>query len=69
MTGLLQQIPNVSPTGRYTTALPLLFILMVSAAKEIMEDFVSVNDDRFLFSAILCSQTLAVLLSHVILNK
>ena len=24
---LLQQIPNVSPTGRYTTAIPLIFIL------------------------------------------
>ncbi|XP_022242030.1 phospholipid-transporting ATPase IA-like isoform X3 [Limulus polyphemus] len=36
---LLQQIPNVSPTGRYTTAVPLLFILTVSAIKEIVEDF------------------------------
>ncbi|XP_076446469.1 putative phospholipid-transporting ATPase IA isoform X4 [Babylonia areolata] len=36
---LIQQIPNVSPTGRYTTAVPLLFILMVSAIKEIIEDF------------------------------
>lgn len=36
---LLQQIPNVSPTGRYTTAFPLLFILAVSAIKEIIEDF------------------------------
>ena len=36
-----QQIPNVSPTGRYTTAVPLLFILFVSAVKEIIEDFVS----------------------------
>lgn len=35
---LLQQIPNVSPTGRYTTAVPLIFILMVSAIKEIIED-------------------------------
>ncbi|XP_023932468.1 probable phospholipid-transporting ATPase IA isoform X1 [Lingula anatina] len=39
MIALLQQIPNVSPTGRYTTALPLLFILSVSAVKEIFEDF------------------------------
>lgn len=38
---VLQQIPNVSPTGRYTTALPLLLILMVSAIKELIEDFVS----------------------------
>ncbi|XP_060084293.1 phospholipid-transporting ATPase IA-like [Ylistrum balloti] len=36
---LLQQIPRVSPTGRYTTAVPLLFILAVSAVKEIIEDF------------------------------
>ncbi|KAK6173412.1 hypothetical protein SNE40_016867 [Patella caerulea] len=36
---LIQQIPNVSPTGRYTTAVPLLLILMVSAIKEIIEDF------------------------------
>ncbi|XP_071847551.1 probable phospholipid-transporting ATPase IA isoform X3 [Apostichopus japonicus] len=36
---LLQQIPGVSPTGRWTTLLPLLFILFVSAVKEIIEDF------------------------------
>ncbi|XP_074651102.1 putative phospholipid-transporting ATPase IA isoform X3 [Tubulanus polymorphus] len=36
---LLQQIPNVSPTGRYTTAVPLLLILLVSAVKEIIEDW------------------------------
>lgn len=36
---LLQQIPNVSPTGRYTTAVPLLMILTVSALKEIIEDY------------------------------
>ncbi|XP_072171022.1 probable phospholipid-transporting ATPase IA [Diadema setosum] len=35
---LLQQIPSVSPTGRYTTLLPLIFILLVSAIKEIVED-------------------------------
>ncbi|RUS70751.1 hypothetical protein EGW08_021483 [Elysia chlorotica] len=34
----MQQIPNVSPTGRYTTAIPLLLILAVSALKEIVED-------------------------------
>lgn len=37
-----QQIPDVSPTGRYTTLVPLLFILAVSATKEIVEDFVSI---------------------------
>lgn len=36
-----QQIPEVSPTGRYTTLVPLIFILAVSAIKEIVEDFVS----------------------------
>ncbi|XP_004444374.1 probable phospholipid-transporting ATPase IA isoform X3 [Drosophila pseudoobscura] len=35
---LLQQIPDVSPTGRYTTLVPLMFILSVSAVKEIIED-------------------------------
>ncbi|XP_045479978.1 probable phospholipid-transporting ATPase IA isoform X7 [Harmonia axyridis] len=38
MIALLQQIPDVSPTGRYTTLVPLLFILSVSALKEIVED-------------------------------
>uniref|UniRef100_T1JKU3 Phospholipid-transporting ATPase n=1 Tax=Strigamia maritima TaxID=126957 RepID=T1JKU3_STRMM len=36
---LLQQIPNVSPTGRYTTAVPLIFIFTVSALKEVIEDY------------------------------
>ncbi|MBN3310286.1 phospholipid-transporting ATPase IA isoform X4 [Amia ocellicauda] len=35
---LLQQIPDVSPTGRYTTLVPLLFILVVAAVKEFIED-------------------------------
>ncbi|XP_066252376.1 probable phospholipid-transporting ATPase IA isoform X2 [Euwallacea similis] len=38
MIALLQQIPDVSPTGRYTTLVPLIFILSVSAIKEIIED-------------------------------
>lgn len=41
---LLQQIPDVSPTGRYTTLVPLIFILAVSAVKEIIEDVVGVQD-------------------------
>ncbi|KXJ22396.1 phospholipid-transporting ATPase IA [Exaiptasia diaphana] len=36
---LLQQIDGVSPTGRYTTALPLLAVLSCSAIKEIIEDY------------------------------
>lgn len=39
---LLQQIPDVSPTGRWTTLTPLILILSVSAVKEIVEDFVSI---------------------------
>lgn len=39
---LLQQIPDVSPTGRLTTLVPLIFILSVSAIKEIVEDVVSI---------------------------
>ena len=38
-----QQIPEVSPTGRYTTLVPLICILVVSAIKEIAEDIVSVH--------------------------
>ncbi|XP_077289353.1 ATPase phospholipid transporting 8A1 isoform X2 [Arctopsyche grandis] len=36
---LLQQIPDVSPTGRWTTLTPLIFILAVSAIKEFAEDW------------------------------
>ncbi|XP_022668387.1 probable phospholipid-transporting ATPase IA isoform X3 [Varroa destructor] len=43
---IMQQIPGVSPTGRFTTAVPLAFILMVSALKEIIEDFKRHVEDR-----------------------
>ncbi|XP_050425545.1 probable phospholipid-transporting ATPase IA isoform X2 [Adelges cooleyi] len=43
---LLQQIPEVSPTGRFTTLVPLCFILLVSAVKEIIEDFKRHRADR-----------------------
>jgi phospholipid-transporting ATPase len=43
---LMQQIPNVSPTGRYTTAVPLFFILAVSAMKECFEDLKRHKADR-----------------------
>ncbi|CAH1972049.1 unnamed protein product [Acanthoscelides obtectus] len=43
---LLQQIPNLSPTGRYTTIIPLSFIMSVSAIKEIIEDIKRQRDDR-----------------------
>uniref|UniRef100_A0A8B9WMA2 Phospholipid-transporting ATPase n=1 Tax=Bos mutus grunniens TaxID=30521 RepID=A0A8B9WMA2_BOSMU len=38
---ILQQIPDVSPTGKYTTLVPLLVILVISGIKEIVEDYVS----------------------------
>uniref|UniRef100_A0AAY4DFW7 Phospholipid-transporting ATPase n=1 Tax=Denticeps clupeoides TaxID=299321 RepID=A0AAY4DFW7_9TELE len=41
---LLQQIPDVSPTGRWTTLVPLLFILVVAAVKEIIEDLVMLRN-------------------------
>jgi len=37
--GLLQQIPGISPTGRYVTLVPFLVILAITALKEIVEDF------------------------------
>uniref|UniRef100_A0A673XPA0 Phospholipid-transporting ATPase n=1 Tax=Salmo trutta TaxID=8032 RepID=A0A673XPA0_SALTR len=40
---LLQQIPDVSPTGRWTTLVPLLFILVVAAVKEFIEDLAVVS--------------------------
>lgn len=38
-TAALQQIPNVSPTSRYTTIVPLVIVLIVSAVKELVEDY------------------------------
>ena len=38
----IKQVPDVSPTGRFTTLVPLCFILGVSAIKELIEDFVSI---------------------------
>ncbi|GAA5974373.1 hypothetical protein JCM11641_005241 [Rhodosporidiobolus odoratus] len=37
-TACIQQIPNVSPTNRYTTILPLGIVLLVAALKEVKED-------------------------------
>uniref|UniRef100_A0A4W2FD86 Phospholipid-transporting ATPase n=1 Tax=Bos indicus x Bos taurus TaxID=30522 RepID=A0A4W2FD86_BOBOX len=37
---ILQQIPDVSPTGKYTTLVPLLVILVISGIKEIVEDYI-----------------------------
>ncbi|RXN34669.1 phospholipid-transporting ATPase IB-like isoform X9 [Labeo rohita] len=41
---LMQQIPDVSPTGRYTTLVPLIFILTVAGIKEIIEDYFCVTE-------------------------
>lgn len=38
-TAALQQIPNLSPTNQYTTIGPLIVVLMVSAGKELVEDY------------------------------
>lgn len=45
---LMQQIPDVSPTGRFTTLIPLLFIMGASMIKEIIEDFKRRKSDSFL---------------------
>src|SRR5208282_5042236 len=37
-TAILQQVPNISPTNRYTTIVPLGIVLLVSAGKEVVED-------------------------------
>lgn len=45
-TAALQQIPNVSPTNRYTTIVPLFIVLLVSAIKELVEDFKRKSSDK-----------------------
>jgi len=47
-TAALQQIPNISPTNRYTTIGPLIIVLLVSAGKELIEDFKRKNSDKSL---------------------
>lgn len=47
-TAALQQIPNISPTNRYTTIGPLIIVLLVSAGKELIEDFKRKNSDKTL---------------------
>jgi len=44
--GLLQQIPGVSPTGRYVTIVPFILILILTAIKELVEDFKRHSADR-----------------------
>lgn len=42
----LQQIPNISPTNRYTTIGPLILVLLVSAIKELVEDYKRKTSDN-----------------------
>ena len=42
----VQQIPNISPTGRWTTIAPLSVVLAVSAAKELAEDYKRKSSDK-----------------------
>lgn len=50
-TAALQQIPNLSPTNRYTTIGPLLVVLCVSAVKELIEDYRRKASDKSLNSS------------------
>lgn len=45
-TSIIQQVPNVTPTNRYTTIGTLSVVLLVSAFKEIMEDLKRASADR-----------------------
>eukprot|EP00050_Salpingoeca_kvevrii_P002289 m.190403 g.190403 ORF g.190403 m.190403 type:complete len:199 (+) comp10581_c0_seq6:297-893(+) len=58
-TAIIQQIPNVSPTGRFTTIVPLSIVLSITAVKELLEDWVCMIYGRRL---VLCVRVL--LTSH-----
>ncbi|ODV97125.1 hypothetical protein PACTADRAFT_84362 [Pachysolen tannophilus NRRL Y-2460] len=45
-TSIIQQVPNVTPTNRYTTIGTLAVVLLVSALKEILEDFKRLTADN-----------------------
>lgn len=47
-TAALQQIPNLSPTNQYTTIGPLILVLLVSAGKELVEDYRRRQGDKAL---------------------
>ncbi|PQE10846.1 phospholipid-transporting ATPase protein [Rutstroemia sp. NJR-2017a BBW] len=47
-TAALQQIPNISPTNQYTTIGPLILVLLVSAGKEVVEDYRRKTSDKSL---------------------
>ncbi|KAI7866350.1 hypothetical protein BDF14DRAFT_1814290 [Spinellus fusiger] len=44
----IQQIPNISPTSRYTTLVPLVIVLFITAVKEIIEDYGVYRSDNAL---------------------
>ncbi len=50
-TAIIQQVPHVSPTNRYTTIGTLLIVLLVSAIKELIEDFKRASADSDLNGA------------------
>ncbi|KAK9372489.1 uncharacterized protein V1513DRAFT_420030 [Lipomyces chichibuensis] len=50
-TCIIQQVPNVSPTNRWTTIITLGIVLLVSAVKELIEDFKRRNADKDLNNA------------------
>lgn len=45
-TSAIQQVPNVSPTNRWTTIGPLAVVLVVSAIRELVEDLKRHQQDR-----------------------
>ena len=47
-TAIIQQIPGISPTNRFTTIGPLAVVLLVSALKELFEDFKRKTSDKSL---------------------
>ncbi|XP_042541439.1 phospholipid-transporting ATPase IB-like [Dipodomys spectabilis] len=47
---ILQQIPDISPTGKYTTLLPLAIILTISGIKEVIEDYKRHKADKLVNS-------------------
>jgi len=50
-TAALQQIPGLSPTNKYTTIGPLIVVLLVSAGKELVEDYRRKTSDKELNSS------------------
>ena len=40
---VMQQIPGISPTGKFTTLFPLCLVLLATAVKEIIEDVVRMS--------------------------